>query len=181
MPAGVVNFCPGAGGTFGDALVSHPKTRYIAFTGSREVGLHINQAGGDAGSPGQIWIKRTILEMGGKDAIIVDADADLDAAVEGVCSCGFRVSGAEVLGVLAADPARERSMTSSWSKLKAARGADQGRRSDGELAHGAGDQRDFDEVDSEATSNMGKSEGTADHRRQARCRSRATATSCSPR
>jgi len=44
MPEGVVNFCPGGGATFGDAIVSHPKTRYIAFTGSREVGLHINQS-----------------------------------------------------------------------------------------------------------------------------------------
>src|SRR6266705_3447502 len=83
MPEGVVNFCPGAGATFGDAVVAHPKTRYIAFTGSREVGLHINRSAAEL-APGQMWIKRTILEMGGKDAIIVDADADLDSAVEGV-------------------------------------------------------------------------------------------------
>jgi len=92
MPAGVVNFCPGAGGSFGDALVSHPKTRYIAFTGSREVGLHINKAAA-AVPAGQIWIKRTILEMGGKDAIVVDADADLDAAVEGVAAAAFGFTG----------------------------------------------------------------------------------------
>src|SRR5512141_2639289 len=67
LPDGVVNFCPGGGGTFGDALVSHPKTRYIAFTGSREVGLHINKAAAEQ-HPGQIWIKRVVLEMGGKDA-----------------------------------------------------------------------------------------------------------------
>src|SRR5436305_4959210 len=83
MPEGVVNFCPGGGATFGDAIVSHTKTRYIAFTGSREVGLHINQSAAKQ-QPRQMWIKRTILEMGGKDAIIVDADADLDSAVEGV-------------------------------------------------------------------------------------------------
>jgi len=92
MPEGVVNFCPGGGATFGDAIVSHPKTRYIAFTGSREVGLHINQSAAKQ-QPGQLWIKRTILEMGGKDAIIVDADADLDAAVEGVAQAAFGFQG----------------------------------------------------------------------------------------
>ena len=74
MPDGVVNFCPGAGASFGNAVVAHPKTRYIAFTGSREVGLDINKSAATQ-APGQIWIKRTVLEMGGKDAIIVDADA----------------------------------------------------------------------------------------------------------
>jgi 1-pyrroline-5-carboxylate dehydrogenase len=89
---GVVNFCPGSGATFGNALVSHPKTRYIAFTGSREVGLDINRRAAEM-APGQIWIKRTILEMGGKDAIIVDAEADLDAAVEGVAQAAFGFQG----------------------------------------------------------------------------------------
>jgi len=92
LPDGVVNFCPGAGATFGNAVVAHPKTRYIAFTGSREVGLDINKRAAEHG-PGQIWIKRTILEMGGKDAIIVDADADLDSAVEGVASSAFGFQG----------------------------------------------------------------------------------------
>ena len=92
MPEGVVNFCPGGGASFGDAIVSHPKTRYIAFTGSREVGLHINKSAATQG-PGQIWIKRTILEMGGKDAIIVDADTDLDVAVEGVAQAAFGFQG----------------------------------------------------------------------------------------
>src|SRR3954453_18895627 len=92
MPEGVVNFCPGAGASFGDAVVAHPKTRYIAFTGSREVGLHINQAAAKQ-APGQVWIKRTILEMGGKDAIIVDADADIDSAVEGVAQAAFGFQG----------------------------------------------------------------------------------------
>jgi 1-pyrroline-5-carboxylate dehydrogenase len=92
MPEGVVNFCPGAGASFGDAIVSHPKTRYIAFTGSREVGLHINKSAATQ-SDGQIWIKRTILEMGGKDAIIVDADTDIDTAVEGVASAAFGFQG----------------------------------------------------------------------------------------
>jgi 1-pyrroline-5-carboxylate dehydrogenase len=92
MPEGVVNFCPGSGASFGDAIVVHPKTRYVAFTGSREVGLHIHQSAA-AQVPGQIWIKRTILEMGGKDAIVVDADADIDAAVEGVAQAAFGFQG----------------------------------------------------------------------------------------
>jgi 1-pyrroline-5-carboxylate dehydrogenase len=92
MPDGVVNFCPGHGSSFGNAIVEHPKTRYIAFTGSKEVGLHINQRAA-VQQPGQVWIKRTILEMGGKDSIIVDADADFDAAVEGVASAAFGFSG----------------------------------------------------------------------------------------
>src|SRR5947209_1649035 len=92
MPDGVVNFCPGAGASFGNAVVAHPKTRFIAFTGSREVGLDINKSAADQ-APGQIWIKRTILEMGGKDAIIVDADADIDSAVEGVAVSAFGFQG----------------------------------------------------------------------------------------
>ena len=92
MPEGVVNFCPGSGASFGDAIVAHPKTRYVAFTGSREVGLHINKSAATQ-APGQVWIKRTVLEMGGKDAIIVDADSDLDAAVEGVAQAAFGFQG----------------------------------------------------------------------------------------
>ncbi|MGD0212640.1 MAG: L-glutamate gamma-semialdehyde dehydrogenase [Terriglobales bacterium] len=92
MPEGVVNLCPGGGASFGDALVAHPKIRYIAFTGSREVGLHINQTAATQ-QPGQVWIKRTVLEMGGKDAIIVEADADIDSAVEGVASAAFGFQG----------------------------------------------------------------------------------------
>src|SRR5256885_10297111 len=92
MPDGVVNFCPGSGATFGNALVEHPKTRFIAFTGSKEVGLDINKRAADV-KPGQIWIKRTVLEMGGKDSIIVDADANLDAAVEGVAQAAFGFQG----------------------------------------------------------------------------------------
>jgi 1-pyrroline-5-carboxylate dehydrogenase len=92
LPPGVVNFCPGAGATFGDALVAHPKTRFIAFTGSKEVGLRINQVAATQ-QPGQIWIKRTVLEMGGKDAIIVDADANIESAVEGVAASAFGFQG----------------------------------------------------------------------------------------
>ena len=92
MPGGVVNFCPGSGATFGNAVVAHPKVRFIAFTGSKEVGLDINERAAKA-QPGQIWIKRTILEMGGKDSIIVSADADLDQAVAGVVASAFGFSG----------------------------------------------------------------------------------------
>jgi 1-pyrroline-5-carboxylate dehydrogenase len=92
MPAGVVNFCPGSGATFGNGLVAHPKTRYIAFTGSRDVGLDIHSRAA-APQKGQIWIKRTVLEMGGKDTIVVDADADVNAAVEGVAAAAFGFQG----------------------------------------------------------------------------------------
>ncbi len=91
-PGGVVNFCPGSGGTFGNAIVEHPKTRYIAFTGSKAVGLDIHEQAAKT-KPGQIWIKRTILEMGGKDSMIVCADGDLDAAVDGVVAAAFGFSG----------------------------------------------------------------------------------------
>lgn len=92
MPDGVVNFCPGAGASFGNAVVAHPKTRFVAFTGSREVGLDINKSAATQ-APGQTWIKRAVLEMGGKDAIIVDAEADLDSAVEGVAQAAFGFQG----------------------------------------------------------------------------------------
>lgn len=92
LPPGVVNFCPGSGASFGNAVVAHPKTRFIAFTGSKEVGLDIHERAAKA-QPGQIWIKRTILEMGGKDSIIVSADADFDAAVTGVIASAFGFSG----------------------------------------------------------------------------------------
>lgn len=92
MPGGVVNFCPGSGATFGNAIVEHPKTRFIAFTGSKPVGLDIHERAAKT-RPGQIWIKRTILEMGGKDSIIVCADTELDAAVDGVVASAFGFSG----------------------------------------------------------------------------------------
>jgi 1-pyrroline-5-carboxylate dehydrogenase len=92
LPPGVVNFCPGSGATFGNAIVEHPKTRFIAFTGSKEVGLDIHERAAK-NQPGQIWIKRTVLEMGGKDSIIVDLDCDIDQAVEGVASSAFGFNG----------------------------------------------------------------------------------------
>jgi 1-pyrroline-5-carboxylate dehydrogenase len=82
----------GSGSAVGDVLVQHPKTRFISFTGSRDVGLRINELAARA-QPGQMWIKRVIAEMGGKDAIVVDADCDLDKAVEGVAVSAFGYQG----------------------------------------------------------------------------------------
>jgi 1-pyrroline-5-carboxylate dehydrogenase len=82
----------GSGAAIGDVLVSHPKTRFISFTGSRDVGLHINELA--AKTPkGQLWIKRVIAEMGGKDAIIVDGETDVDQAVAGVLHSAFGYQG----------------------------------------------------------------------------------------
>jgi 1-pyrroline-5-carboxylate dehydrogenase len=92
LPDGVVNFCPGDGPDFGAAAVAHPETRFVAFTGSKAVGLEIHEQAAKT-QPGQLFIKRTILEMGGKDSIIVEADCDLDAAVEGVAAAAFGYNG----------------------------------------------------------------------------------------
>src|SRR5208282_5029423 len=92
LPAGVVNCLVGRGGVVGDALVANARTRFISFTGSKEVGLHIQEVASKP-QPGQLWIKRTVLEMGGKDAIVVDDEADVDAAVEGVAVSAFGYQG----------------------------------------------------------------------------------------
>lgn len=92
LPAGVLNYLPGPGGAVGDVLVDHPLTRFVAFTGSKEVGIRIHQRAA-AVHPGQKWLKRTILEMGGKDAILVDETADLDEAAAGIVSAAFGYSG----------------------------------------------------------------------------------------
>ena len=92
LPAGVLNFVPGSGSVVGEAIVTDPRIRFIAFTGSMEVGLGIQEK---AARPreGQIWIKRTILEMGGKDPILVDDDTDLDLAAQGVVAAAFGFQG----------------------------------------------------------------------------------------
>lgn len=92
LPDGVVNFVPGSGGAMGDALVDHAKTRLIAFTGSKEIGLRIFERSAKL-QPGQIWLKRTILEMGGKDGIVVDETADLDAAADAIVASAFGFQG----------------------------------------------------------------------------------------
>ena len=92
LPAGVLNFVTGPGPVVGRRIVEHPVTRFVSFTGSKEVGLDINERAAKA-RPGQRWIKRAILEMGGKDAIVVDSDADVEAAVEGVAVSAFGYQG----------------------------------------------------------------------------------------
>jgi 1-pyrroline-5-carboxylate dehydrogenase len=93
MPAGVVNFVSGGGSEVGDPLIQHPRIRFISFTGSKQVGLHINA---EAAKPrdGQLWIKRVVAEMGGKDAIVVDRDfANLDEAASAVVASAFGFQG----------------------------------------------------------------------------------------
>jgi 1-pyrroline-5-carboxylate dehydrogenase len=92
LPAGVLNFVTGAGGEVGDFLVQHPRARFVAFTGSKEVGLRINEL---AARPqrGQRWLKRVLAEMGGKDSIVVDETADLDAAADGITASAFGFQG----------------------------------------------------------------------------------------
>ncbi|RLC44582.1 MAG: L-glutamate gamma-semialdehyde dehydrogenase [Candidatus Coatesbacteria bacterium] len=92
LPDGVLNFLPGSGAEVGDTIVGHPLTRMVAFTGSRDVGLHINELAAKT-QPGQRWIKRVIAEMGGKDTIIVDETADLDSAVNGIVASAYGFQG----------------------------------------------------------------------------------------
>ncbi len=92
VPAQAFSLLTGSGAAIGDVLVSHPKTRFVSFTGSREVGLHVNELA--AKTPkGQIWIKRVVAEMGGKDAIIVDRECNLEQAVTGVLNSAFGYQG----------------------------------------------------------------------------------------
>jgi 1-pyrroline-5-carboxylate dehydrogenase len=92
LPPGVVNFMTGSGAEVGDVIVDHPQTRFVAFTGSMEIGLRINERAAKV-HEGQIWIKRVIAEMGGKDAIIVADDANLDDAATGVVQSAFGFQG----------------------------------------------------------------------------------------
>jgi 1-pyrroline-5-carboxylate dehydrogenase len=92
VPPGVVNFVPGSGAEVGDYLVDHPLTRFVAFTGSKEIGTRINERAAKV-QPGQKWLKRVVCEMGGKDAIVVDVDADLEGAAEGVVTAAFGFQG----------------------------------------------------------------------------------------
>lgn len=92
VPVGVVNFLTGPGAIAGDYLVRHPKTRFIAFTGSKAVGLRIVEQAGKT-QAGQIWIKRVVSEMGGKDLIIVDSEANIDSAVTGVRASAYGFQG----------------------------------------------------------------------------------------
>lgn len=92
LPPGVLNFLPGMGEVVGEVLTGHPQTRFVNFTGSKDVGLHIYQRISHT-PPGQKWLKRAILEMGGKDGIIVDDGANLDGAAEGIVAAAFGFQG----------------------------------------------------------------------------------------
>lgn len=92
LPAGVVNLLPGSGGEIGDYLVDNPKTRFINFTGSKEVGLRIAERASKL-QPGQKWIKRVHTEMGGKDTLVVDNHCDLEEAVKATVGSAYGFQG----------------------------------------------------------------------------------------
>ncbi|HAL57801.1 MAG TPA: L-glutamate gamma-semialdehyde dehydrogenase [Bacteroidetes bacterium] len=92
LPPGVINFVSGPGGTVGDTLVAHPKTRFVSFTGSKEVGIHIYELAAKV-QPGQRWLKRVVAEMGGKDSIVIDDQTDLDAAAQATVASAFGFQG----------------------------------------------------------------------------------------
>lgn len=92
VPGGVLNFVTGPGEVVGARMVSHPKTRFVSFTGSRAVGVKIYEEMAKV-HPSQIWLKRAILEMGGKDAVVVDETADLTSAAQGIVAGAFGFQG----------------------------------------------------------------------------------------
>lgn len=92
LPPGIINFLPGSGALLGNTLVDHPKTRFIAFTGAKDIGLRIHQRAAVI-QPGQTWLKRTLLELGGKNAIIVDETADREAAADSIVLAAFGFQG----------------------------------------------------------------------------------------
>ena len=130
----------------GDLLVEHPKTRFVSFTGSRDVGLRINEL---AAKPrkGQIWIKRVVAEMGGKDAIMVDREADIDSAVAGVVQSAYGYQGQKCSACSRAivDYAVYDEFVEKVKRE--GRGADGGRAGRSRQLHGPGDQRGREEDD----------------------------------
>ncbi|MDG5471823.1 L-glutamate gamma-semialdehyde dehydrogenase [Jeotgalibacillus sp. ET6] len=92
LPEGVLNYIPGSGKEVGDYLVDHPRTRFISFTGSREVGTRMYERAAKV-NEGQTWLKRVIVEMGGKDTIVVDKEADLELAAQSIVKSAFGFSG----------------------------------------------------------------------------------------
>lgn len=92
LPDGVINFVTGPGATVGDTLVSHPKTRFVSFTGSKEVGIHIYEQAAKV-HQGQLWLKRVVAEMGGKDSIVIDHETDINAAAQATLSSAFGFQG----------------------------------------------------------------------------------------
>ncbi len=92
LPAGVLNYLPGPGRIVGEAMTRSPKVAMIAFTGSREIGCRINRTAAEIMTT-QPALKKVIAEMGGKNATIVDADADLDEAIKGVLYAAYGYAG----------------------------------------------------------------------------------------
>jgi 1-pyrroline-5-carboxylate dehydrogenase len=92
FPPGVVTYLTGADADLGDALVDHPRVRFINFTGSLQTGMRINERATKV-QPGQRWLKKVFLEMGGKDALIIDETADLDYAAEMAVMSGYGFQG----------------------------------------------------------------------------------------
>lgn len=92
LPPGVLNFLPGPGGSVGDYLVAHPQTRFISFTGSKEVGIHIYETAARV-QPGQKWLKRVVAEMGGKDGLVVDSGVDVEEAAAHAITSAFGFQG----------------------------------------------------------------------------------------
>ncbi|HKZ27153.1 MAG TPA: aldehyde dehydrogenase family protein, partial [Rubrobacteraceae bacterium] len=92
LPPGVLNFCPGFGGEIGDYLVTDARTRFVSFTGSVATGLRINELAAKQ-IENQRWIKRVIVETGGKDAMIIDDSADLEAAADDIVKSAYGYSG----------------------------------------------------------------------------------------
>jgi 1-pyrroline-5-carboxylate dehydrogenase len=92
LPPGVINFVTGSGAGIGDTLVAHPRTRFVSFTGSKEVGIHISELAAKV-QPGQRWLKRVVAEMGGKDSIIIDDQTDLEAAAQATAVSAFGFQG----------------------------------------------------------------------------------------
>lgn len=92
LPAGVINFVPGDPKEIGDFMTGYPKTRFVSFTGSRNTGLRISEIISKT-AEGQVWIKRLVAEMGGKDAVVVDSSADLEEAATGIVQSAFGFQG----------------------------------------------------------------------------------------
>jgi RHH-type proline utilization regulon transcriptional repressor/proline dehydrogenase/delta 1-pyrroline-5-carboxylate dehydrogenase len=92
LPKGVVAFLPGVGEILGDYLVRHPQVDFITFTGSKAVGLSINAAAAEV-TETQDHVKRVVAEMGGKNALVIDADADLDQAIPAAVYSAFGYAG----------------------------------------------------------------------------------------
>ena len=113
LPPGVINFVTGSGAAVGDTLVAHPRTRFISFTGSKEVGIHINELAAKV-HPGQRWLKRVVAEMGGKDSIIIDDRTNLEQAAQATVASAFGFQGQKCRR-LRARSLSKKSTTNSWN------------------------------------------------------------------